>query len=196
MKKYLFTLIFLGAAFISLSQIEKRSTQIGISALPVFDAFNLFPKNSISGVAVIVNLGYFPAQDLAVGISPYYAKVRNSYYYPQYSGTKNVEDIQLFGMNIYTRYYFLSQKRISIYPLIAAGFGNIVLKKAVGGAVVQSSTTSAPALSFTGGLGLNCSLTQRIALELNAPYLYVKSVTNTLEFKTFAPTLGFQFTFD
>jgi hypothetical protein len=180
----------------SFSQIEKRNTQIGASALPVFDAFNLFPKNQISGIAVMANLGYFPANDLVIGVSPYYAKVKNEYYYPQNTTTKTKEEILLFGMNIYSRYYFLSNKRLSVYPEIAAGFGNLVQKTISGSAYIKSSTQSSPAISFIGGLGLNCFITNTFSLELNAPYMYVKSVTGPIEFKTFAPTIGFQLFFN
>lgn len=194
MKKIIIVLICL-YAFTATAQIEKHSTQVGISALPVFDALGLFPRNEISGVAVIANVGYFPAKDLSVGISPYYAQVNNSYYYPQYSLTKTTEDIKLFGMNIYSRYYILSKKRISVYPSLAAGFGNLIIREFVNNQHMPKDK-SVPVLSFTGGLGINCTITKLVSVELNLPYLYVKSVTNNIEFKSFSPTLGLQFFFD
>lgn len=194
MKKILivFTCLY---SLAGIAQIEKGSTQAGISALPVFDALKMFPKNTISGVAVIANLGYFPARDLVIGVSPYYAQVSNSYSYPSNSVNRKTERIKLFGMNIYTRYYLLSKKRLSIYPSVAAGFGNLIIKEYINN-YHYPDDKSVPALSFTAGLGLNCSITKKLSLELNVPYLYVKSVTNNIEFKTFSPTVGLQLFFD
>jgi opacity protein-like surface antigen len=182
-------------SFSSFSQVEKHSSQVGISGLPVFDVLKMFPDNDISGFAILGNFGYFPAKDLALGVNPYYASVHNEYAYRYYSIlSRKREEISAYGMNIYARYYFLSQKRFSLYPSLAAGFGNLVIKDFIDNTRIENR--NAAAVSFTAGLGLSCSLNEMISVELNVPYLYLKSLTNeNIEFRTVAPTLGIQLFF-
>ncbi|MBA3972569.1 MAG: hypothetical protein H0X46_10615 [Bacteroidetes bacterium] len=69
MKKKLFIFsVFLISIFSASAQLEKTTTQVGVSVLPVFNILKFFPDNKISGIAVSVNMGYLTLKNMSVGI--------------------------------------------------------------------------------------------------------------------------------
>jgi hypothetical protein len=196
MKKLLtIFIILLVYSFNGYSQIEKNTIQIGASALPIYDIFKIAPKNSIAGFGVTTNIGFFPIKNLSVGVSPYYAQVLNGYDYSTYYSTiRKEEHLKFYGLNMYIRYYIFSIKKFSFYASLQAGFGN--LSKKVFNAENQQlvSTDNSSVFISSLGVGVNYFLKEKIALELNVPYLDVHNFSLTgINFKTIAPTIGVQF---
>lgn len=200
MKKYIFVFLFsLFGLFHGYSQLKKTTTQVGISVLPIFDVFKIFPKNEISGLAVSGNLGYLTVENMSIGILPYYSKVSNSYYTTgSGGGIKEKQNIKLFGLNTYLRYYFISKEKFLMYSQGAAGFGNFEQKTSYVSSLTftKNTHTNKSVFTFLLGVGANYFVAKNFAIELNVPYLYVNQFStdpNDKDFQTIAPTIGFQF---
>lgn len=197
MKNILFTFIFFSIfMFRGYCQLEKTTNQVGVSALPIFDVLKLMPNNKISGMAVSVNLGYLAMKNMSIGIQPYYSQVSNSYTSPL--GDKERQDIKLYGLNTYLRYYFVSKEKFLAYSLVSAGFGNSEQKTTNldTQTLVKYSHTNKSVFTFMLGVGINYFVIKNLALELNVPYINVKYIStdpNDMRFQTIAPTIGLQF---
>lgn len=176
-------------------QLERNTTQIGISGLPVFDVLKFFPDNKISGVAVTGNLGYLGLKNTSVGIQPYYAKVSNIY---TRLSKKEKQEIKLYGLNTYVRYYFIRKEKFLTYTSASLGFGNsedrtIDLSSLIPIKNSQSNTSVFVAML---GAGLNYFIIKNLALELNVSYINIKYIATppyNVRFQTVAPTIGLQF---
>ncbi len=197
MKKTSLTFIlFCIISFTGFAQFEKGTTQIGASALPVFDILKIAPDNSISGLGGKANLSFFPVKNLSVGLSPFAAEVKNNYTYTtSFSSLKKEERIRLFGLGMCLRYYVLLSKKFAIYPELDLGLGNLNTRTSTEGhSKIKERNTSIVVGSL--GVGANYFLTEKVALELNVTYLDVNEFSNRDEnFKTIAPTIGVQFFF-
>lgn len=196
MKNILCILLFSVSFLNGYAQIEKNTSQAGISALPVLDVLNLFPQNSISGFGVMGNLGYFPIKNLSIGINPYYSRVSNSYddYLIPYGDIRKEEKISLYGLNAYLRYYVFSKGKFSLYPTVSLGFGNLEKEIFMRPGTARLGHGSTSVLTCYAGAGVNYFITERVALELNVPYMYVQYLPPaTTGFHTIAPTIGVQF---
>jgi hypothetical protein len=197
MKKTLLTFILFSIFILKgYCQLEKTTTQVGVSALPIFDVLKFFPDNKISGIAVTGNLGYLGMKNISVGIQPYYAQVSNSY--PSGLFEKEKQEIKLYGLNTYLRYYFIRKEKFLAYSLASIGFGNSEQKttKVSSLTLVKNSHTDKSVLIIMAGVGINYFIIENLALELNIPYFNVKYIStdpNDIRFQTIAPTIGLQF---
>ncbi|MGQ0829247.1 MAG: outer membrane beta-barrel protein [Bacteroidota bacterium] len=177
------------------SQIEKTTTQVGVSVLPVFDILQLVPDNKISGLAVSGNIGYHTIKNMSVGINPYYAEVVNSYP-SDYSKERERQNIKLYGLNTYLRYYIINRAKFLAYSFISLGFGAFEQKTFNASTRYLIETNINPVFILQGGIGINYFVTERLALELNIPYTYVNHISTNPDFSYFhtvAPTIGLQF---
>jgi opacity protein-like surface antigen len=196
MKKLLFTyllsFIFIVNAF---GQLEKKTNQMGISALPVFDVFNIFPNNKISGFAMTGNFGYFAVKNLSIGMQPYYAQVSNSYTSSLLQ--KENQEIKLYGLNTYVRYYFIKKEKFLTYSLASIGFGNSDQKTTILSSPTFPSNPhyNKSTMVFMLGVGADYFIMNNLALEVNVPYFNVKyfSTDPNMHFQTAVPTIGLQF---
>jgi len=199
LKKYLFFFIFFSFSLLKgFGQVEKTTTQVGIGALPIYDVFRLYPDNTLEGFGVSVNLGYFPIKRMSVGINPFYVQAANSYtYHYRYNEIHTQrEDMKIYGLNAYVRYYVITKNKIFIYPSLALGFGAAESTVRDIDANIFKERKSAPAFILALGLGFNYFITEKITLELHVPYVNIKYLTVDLidpQFHTVAPTLGVQF---
>ncbi len=197
MKKTLLVFIlFSNFIFKGYCQLEKTTTQVGVSALPIFDVLKVFPDNKISGIAVTGNFGYLAIKNMSIGIQPYYAQVSNSY--TSRLLEKENQEIKLYGLNTYLRYYFIRKEKFLTYSLASIGFGNSEQKTTNLSSLtlVKNSHTDKSVLIFMLGLGVNYFIIKNLAIELNIPYFNVKYIStdpNDLRFQTAAPTIGLQF---
>ncbi|MDQ3048639.1 MAG: outer membrane beta-barrel protein [Bacteroidota bacterium] len=198
MKKNLFIFCLLLSTSI-FAQMERRTSFVSVSGLPVFDVLKLFPENKIRGYGAIANLGFFPVKNLSIGFTPYIAQVSNSYnnsYISFYGTFRKEEKIRLMGINATLRYY-LNQGKISFYPFISGGFANLDITsyKQEGNTKLSNDNKSVSIVMF--GLGVNYFLTEKFTLELNLPYMYLQSFSHDyndhVSFGTISPTLGIGF---
>lgn len=183
----------------SFAQIEKTATQVGISVLPILDVLKFFPENEIYGFAVAGNLGYLTINKLSIGIQPYYSKVSNSYSSTWYGGSvKEHQQIQLYGLNTYLRYYFVSKEKFLTYAQGSAGFGNFEQKTSYASSLtyIKNSHTNKAVFTALFGVGASYFVSKNFAIELNVPYIYVNQISTNpydKDFHSIAPTIGFQF---
>lgn len=195
MKNRLLTAFFLSIAFYkSFCQVEKTTTQFGLSGLPVFDVFGSLPENNIQGLALTGNFGYFPAQNLSFGMMPYYAQATNTY--PVMASDKETQNIKLYGLNTYLRYYFLCEKSCRLFSVASAGFGNSQQKTTSANSLALTRDRNEPTVTFQLGAGINYMLAKKIAVEFIIPYTYVKYISSDpaeVSFQTVLPTIGLQF---
>jgi len=179
------------------SQVEKTTTQAGIGVLPIFDVFKLFPDNKLSGLGVSVNFGYFAIKRMSIGINPFYVQASNEYSYSKYNIIQTErENIKIYGLNTYLKYYIISKNKLLVYPSLSLGFGAAEQRTINVNTKVLKSKESTPAFIFSLGAGINYFITKQIALELNVPYINIKYLTTALidpQFQTVAPTIGLQF---
>lgn len=178
------------------SQLDKTNNQAGISTLPIFDVLKVFPKNKISGIAFSGNFGYFALKHMSIGIQPYYAQVSNVYTTSLLEEQK--QNIKLYGVNTYLRYYFISIEKFSIYAIAGAGFGNSdqITTNLSPAAFSKNSHTDKSIFTSMLGVGINYFIVNNLALELIIPYINVKYIStgsNDMSFQTAAPTIGLQF---
>jgi hypothetical protein len=175
----------------SIGQVEKATTQFGLSALPVFDVLRTFPDNKIAGLALTGNFGYFPIKNLSFGFVPYYAQASNSY--PLLTSDRETQDLKFYGLNTYLRYYFVCKKKYRLFTLTSVGFGNSQQKTSNPFLLRYNNR---PTFIFQLGAGINYMLAKKIALEFAIPYTYVKYISsdpNEVGFQTIVPTFGVQF---
>ena len=197
MKKTLLIFIFISTfIFNAYCQLEKNSTQAGLSALPVFDVFKLVPDNKISGIALTGNYGFFAIKNMSIGIQPYYAQVSNSY--TSKILEKENQEIKLYGLNTYLRYYFIRKEKFLTYALASIGFGNSDQKTTnlSSSAFVKNSHTDKSVLVSVLGIGANYFIMKNLAIELNVPYFNVKYIStdpNDMHFQSAVPTIGLQY---
>ncbi len=198
MKKILMSIILsLVLLFNGFSQYEKSSIQVGISALPIYDVLNLFPDNQISGVVVMPNFGFFIMDKLSFGINPYYAKASNSYNSAAIDKHKENQQISLYGLNAYLRYYFITKEKISFYAMFSNGFGDIEKKTTnlSTSAKVDNGYPNKAIYTAMLGVGIDYFVTKKIAIELNVPFIVMRFFSPEQydsNFNTIVPTLGLQ----
>lgn len=196
-KKILFAFLFTLYLLKGYSQIEKHSTQAGIGFLPIFDAFKLFPENKLSGLGISANLGYFAIKKISIGINPFYGQAVNEYDYTQYNVIRRKqENIKIYGLNAYLRYYIIAKNKFLAYPSLAIGFGAAEQRTIDVESKVLTGKENAPAFIFSLGVGINYFITEKFALELHIPYINIKYLTTDVidpQWQTIAPTIGFQF---
>lgn len=194
MNKLLLTLILVLGATRNYSQ---TGAQIGLSTLPVLDYLNAYPQNTIGGIALSGNFGCFFTKDVAFGVSPFMAVAKNDYNSPAFSSEN---DLLVYGLNTYLRYYFLNGKRHRLYSLCAAGVSHIMISSTSSGRPSwDKHVFTDGAISVMGGTGINYYLTGNFALELNVTYVALVNVFLSppqIYFHTVAPTAGFQFFID
>lgn len=200
MKKTKLSLIIISLAFLAnaYSQTEKSTKQAGISVLPIYDILNTYPDNKIAGGAVMGNFGFFVMNDLSIGLMPYYGQVSNKYNISTFDFHEERQDISLYGLNTYMRYYFFKKKKVLVYASASFGFGNI--HKQTTNLAIQSlvdySESDDSVYTILAGLGVNYSLSPRISLELNIPYTVLRHISgqvNDSDFQTIAPMIGVQY---
>jgi opacity protein-like surface antigen len=198
-KSYLIIILFVFVFYNGYSQLERTTSQVGISVLPIFDLLKFFPDNKIEGLATSVNLGYLTIKKLSVGINPYYAQVSNTYNTTiSKANNKEKQAIKLYGLNTYLRYYFISKEKFLAYSSLSLGFGNVeeTTTDLSSLTLVKNSHTNKSVLTFLGGLGVNYFVIKNLALELNLSYINVKYIStnpHNINFQTVAPTFGVQF---
>ncbi len=196
MKKHFLTFILFSFGFIDcFSQLEKSSAQFGVSVLPVLDVFKVFPDNKISGFAVIGNIGFFPIKNLSAGIQPYYGQASNSY--SSFFFEKENQEIKLYGLNAYLRYYFIRKQKFLAYSMASVGFGNSEQKTTlVSTVILVKSPINKSVLTGVFGAGIGYFIVKNLALELNIQYLNIKYFSADpadKSFHTIAPTVGVEF---
>src|ERR1017187_8382266 len=133
----LFTILMLVCTILSFGQkqkmdslwaihnMEQTTSQAGIAVLPVYDIFNVLPKNKISGFAISGNFGYLTVKNISVGINPYYSQPTNSYNNtPTISSNEQTQNIKLYGLNTYLRFYFIKKNKFLAYTSVSVVFGN------------------------------------------------------------------------
>jgi hypothetical protein len=183
------------------SQAEKGTVHAGISALPIADLLQLFPKNDISGYGIIPELGFFPLKKLDISFGLYNIDVKNSYnvHTNHFGDFRKEERLKLLIANLSIRYYFLKGK-FRFYPVLAMGTGNLDIFSYRKSDYFKLGYDTGPVLAWTAGAGMNYFLNERIAFELNIPYTSVDSYPDVknrrTSFQTVAPSLGVKLFFN
>ena len=195
MKNRLLLAFLLSIAFYQgFCQVEKATTQFGLSGLPVFDVLKTLPDNKIQGLALSGNFGFFPVKNLSFGIMPYYAQVSNSY--PIQVSDVETQDVKLYGLNTYLRYYFICRKNWRLFSLASAGFGNSQQRVIRANSLALNRYYHDPTLTLQLGAGINYMFAKKIALEFTIPYTNVKYISSDpteVSFRTIMPAIGMQF---
>jgi hypothetical protein len=138
------------------SQLERATTQIGISVLPIYDIFKIIPNGNIAGVAIEGNLGYLTMKNLSVGINPFYAQVSNIYNNTNtFAFNKERQDNRIYGLNTYIRYYLVSRNKFLGYLIGSVGFGSSEQKNTNLTYLSIISTTDNAVFTYQLGVGIN-----------------------------------------
>lgn len=190
---YLFSALILPAK----AQKLNAPLQAGVSALPIFDAFKLYPGNDISGLATTVNFGCFIFKNVSFGINPYYGKVTNGYSTAGMNPHREKQDLTLVGLNTYLRYYIINGRKFLFYSILSGGLAHLQTNTTnlLTGQVIENYYSNEPAYTFQAGIGANYFITKNLSLELNLPYTLLNYTAPNSEpyFQTLIPTFGLQF---
>jgi hypothetical protein len=168
MKKYQLLILAFFIYLSSEAQNEKGAFQIGLGGLPIVYIDNSAP----TGYSLRANIGYFPINNLSIGILPYIGKVDN---------------IKSVGTNIYLRYYLINAK-FSLFTEISSGLGNLKYD----GTSQYDGTMN----SIIVGPGAHYMIKNKLSIELLVQYARLKNISypeNTLVSNTFIPTIGIQY---
>lgn len=178
------------------SQIEKTTNHVGISGLPIYDLFNFYPDNKISGAAVYLNYGTFVTKNLSFGLNIYHAGFSNEYSTEAVNLHKEEQVIGLTGLNSTLRYYQSIKEKLLVFASISAGFGNYKLETTNLSNSVKVSNGNEPVTLFMAGIGLNYLFSKNFAFELHIPYVFVNRFSDepyVENLHTIAPSVGIQY---
>ena len=178
------------------AQVGKSTNQVGVSGLPIYDIFNFYPKNEISGGAISVNYGTFVSNKLCFGVNLFYAAYSNQYDTQAKDLHKQKQNNDLMGLNTSLRYYCAIKKNFLVYGVISIGFGINKFQTTNLSTSLIVAKTHEPIALLMAGLGINYFITKNFALELNVPYVFV----NRFSYDPYAehlnsilPTIGIQY---
>lgn len=178
------------------SQIEKSSNHLGISGLPIYDLFNFFPDNKISGGAINFEYGTFVAKNLSFGFNVYYANVSNEYGTEATDLHREKQIIGLTGLNANLKYYYSLGDKVFVFASVSFGFGNYKYETTNLSNSLIVDDGNEPVSVLMAGLGLDYFVTKNIALELHIPYVFVNRFSDepyVEDFHTIAPTIGIHY---
>ena len=178
------------------SQTEKASNHVGAFGLPIFDLFNFYPDNKISGGAIRFDYGTFVRSNLSFGLNFYYADVSNEYGTEAADFHSEKQVIGLTGLNSNLRYYHSIGKKTLIFTSISFGFGNYKLETTDLSTFLKVDDGNESVALLMTGIGLNYFVTKKFALELHIPYVFVNRFSKepyVENFHTIAPTIGIKY---
>lgn len=198
--RHLTTIIFIFLVIIMpcRAQNDTQSNHVGISGIPVFDILNMFPENQIKGGAININYGTMVIENLSFGVNVIFSSVSNEYETESLDFHKENQEIKIIGISPNLRYYLRIKKKFSIFGQASLGFGNYSEK-------TTDLSTSEPVnygdanesiMILTAGLGMNYFISEKFALELNIPYVFMNRLSTDQyieDFQTIAPMIGIQY---
>ena len=197
-KKIKLVIVSILITLTSYSQTDKGSQHVGVAGLLIFDLFNFYPENEISGGAININYGIFIRNNLSFGLNIYRAGASNEYGTEAADFHRENQKIRLMGLNSNLRYYHSLSKRILIFTTVSFGFGNYKIETTNLSNLlkVNEGIEKESVGIIMTGVGLNYCVMNNLTLELNIPYIFVKRFSTdpyAENFHTIVPTIGIQY---